>query len=264
LRLADGSSALPLDPATALTLVEESANRVAVDLGRGRARFEVVPARERSFAVRAGDVTVVVVGTLFTVERIADRVGVAVERGRVRVDWGIGTRQLDGGESGWFPPLVVGTTSAPRDVAVPRPHAHSRQPVDRSTHAETEPKPTAEALLAAADTARLRGHANEGAALLRRLLDEYPADPRAPLAAFTLGRVLLIELRQPREAAAAFARVRTLAPGGPFAEDALAREVEAWKSAGDGARADARAREYLRLYPGGRRAEGVRSLGGIE
>jgi transmembrane sensor len=76
--------------------------------------------------------------------------------------------------------------------------------------------------------------------------------------------VLLMELGQPREAAAAFAEVRTLAPGTEFAEDALAREVEAWKRAGDQGSARARAQEYIRLYPKGLRAEAVKAFGGIE
>jgi transmembrane sensor len=99
---------------------------------------------------------------------------------------------------------------------------------------------------------------------LRRLLLEHRADARAPLAAFTLGRILLMELAQPGEAALAFAEVRALAPAGPFAEDALAREAEAWNKAGDAGKAAARAREYLRLYPHGRRAGSLQGLIGIE
>ena len=123
---------------------------------------------------------------------------------------------------------------------------------------------TAETLLATADAARLQGRAQEGAALLRRIVQHHRADPRAPLAAFTLGRVLLMELAQPRQAAAAFAEARALAPHGPFAEDALAREVEAWAKAGDDAKARARAQDYLRAYPSGRRVPAVRALGGGE
>jgi len=123
---------------------------------------------------------------------------------------------------------------------------------------------TAEGLLAAADAARLQGRAEEGAALLRKILQSHRSDPRAPLAAFTLGRVLLMELAQPRQAAAAFAEARALAPDGPFAEDALAREVEAWAKAGDEAKAKARAQDYLRSYPSGRRVSAVRALGGSE
>ncbi len=235
LKLADGSTVIPLDAETQLKAVENSERRVTIELGRGRGRFDVVPMTARSFEVHAGDVTIAVVGTVFTVERVADRVGVSVERGSVRVNWGMGQRQLNGGENGWFPPLQVksGATSA-------------------------------ENLLAAADAARLAGRPQDGVMLLRRLLREHGADPRAPLAAFTLGRVLMMEIDRPREAAAAFADAGARAPRGPFAEDALAREVEAWSRAGDAVRAGARAREYLRRFPNGRRADAVRTFGGIE
>jgi len=73
-----------------------------------------------------------------------------------------------------------------------------------------------------------------------------------------------MELGHPKEAAAAFAEVRRILPSGPFAEDALAREVEAWKQAGDLGRARDRAEEYVRLYPAGRRASSVKSMGGIK
>ena len=151
----------------------------------------------------------------------------------------------------------------------PRHRALSPAPrgegIDRgASTAPVQPAETAETLLAAADAARLQGRAEEGAALLRRIVQHHRADPRAPLAAFTLGRVLLMELGQPRQAAAAFAEARALAPHGPFAEDALAREVEAWAKAGDDAKARARARDYLRTYPSGRRVPAVRALGGGE
>ena len=62
---------------------------MAIDLVRGRGRFEVAPRPERPFSVRAGDVTITVLGTVFTVERVADWIGVSVARGRVLVDWGV-------------------------------------------------------------------------------------------------------------------------------------------------------------------------------
>ena len=73
-----------------------------------------------------------------------------------------------------------------------------------------------------------------------------------------------MELGRPREAAAAFAEARSLAPQGPFAEDALAREVEALQKAGASGEARERARDYLRLYPGGRRASAIKAFGGDE
>jgi len=128
--------------------------------------------------------------------------------------------------------------------------------------ATSKPESAAD-LLQAADKARVSGHAVQAAELLRKLLREHRSDARAPLAAFTLGRMLLMELGRPLEAASAFAEARRLSPGGPFAEDALAREVEAYSKARVTAQAHARAEEYLRLYPEGRRAAVVRVLGSI-
>lgn len=279
LRLADGSVATPLDQASALVVREDAPKRVAIDLARGRGHFDVAPRPERLFAVHAGDVTITVIGTAFTVERVADRIGVSVERGKVQVDWGVGSRRLAAGESGWFPPLAtvvgVGAASAPVSSASPPASATATASAARARHKSMKVDgdevakaavviETAESLLAAADAARLQGRAHEGAALLRRIVNNHRLDPRAPLAAFTLGRVLLMELGQPRQAAAAFAAARALAPGGPFAEDALAREAEAWAKAGDQAKARARAQDYLRSYPSGLRAPAVRALGGGE
>jgi transmembrane sensor len=274
LRFADGSLATPADDRTAMTVREDSPSHIAVDLASGRERFEVVPGRRREFAVRAGDVTVTVLGTIFSVEHVADRVGVSVERGQVRVDWGLGRRTLVAGESAWFPPLLIQPEAAA--AVAPRPHAMEPRRMTRAvaqaspaatpeaTTSVATPPESAESLLAAADAARLAGRAREGAALLRRLVDSHRGDPRAPFAAFTLGRVLLMDLGEPGAAAAAFAEARALAPGGPLAEDALAREAEAWAKAGDTERARARARDYLRFYPDGRRVQALRALGGGE
>ncbi len=290
IHLRDGSSATPLDGGSVLATVEDSPRHSLIELQRGRARFDVVRSTTRAFSVNAGDVTITVLGTVFTVERIADRVGVTVERGTVRVDWGVGEKLLHLGESGWFPPLAVearletATTSSARAsggkrappradavVTVAPPEAALAPDPPASAVAPSGPPPppvvtadSAGELLAAADVARLQGHAEEGAAILRRLLRDHDADPRAPLAAFTLGRVLMMELGQPREAAAAFARARALDPGGPFAEDALARETEAWARAGDRVRAREEATEYVRTYPRGRRVDSVKALGGID
>jgi transmembrane sensor len=119
-------------------------------------------------------------------------------------------------------------------------------------------------LLLEADVARLSRHPAQAVAPLRKLLSSHPGDPRAPLAAFTLGRVLLDDLGRPREAADAFARARAASPGGAMAEDALAREVEAWSRAGEATMARARAEEYVRRHPKGRREKLVRRLGGLE
>jgi transmembrane sensor len=128
---------------------------------------------------------------------------------------------------------------------------------------ETAPLDGMQDLLLAGDVARLSGHPAAAVGPLSRAADLHPDDPRAPLAAFTLGRVHLEDLGAPRDAALAFARARSLGPGGPLAEDALAREVEAWSRAGETETARGLALTYTRLYPQGRRLRAVRQFGAL-
>jgi transmembrane sensor len=117
-------------------------------------------------------------------------------------------------------------------------------------------------LLLAADAARLSGHPAEAVPYLERVLRGHSRDPRVGLAAFTLGRVLLDELGRPGEAVDAFALARS--SGGPLAEDALARQVEAVSRAGDVTRSRELALLYQRLYPNGRRTKAVSRFGGLD
>ncbi len=272
--LADGSTASALDPEAEITITQDTPERAELVLAHGRGRFDVRPRPARTFAVRAGEVTVTVLGTLFTVERVADRVGISVEQGSVRVEWGVGFATLKEGESGWYPPLVVRTLDSrasqaktgrvtSRSTGHTPPLASSQESVSPSGPAKSGKGESAEQLLSAADNARLSGQAEQGAHFLRRLLHEHRDDARAPLAAFTPGRMLLMELANPIDAAGAFAEARRLSPHGPLAEAALAREVEALNHAGASALAEDRAREYLRLYPDGRRAAAVQRMAGI-
>jgi len=264
--LRDASRAIPLDSGTNLSVEADTPERVHLRLDRGRARFEVTRRPSRAFSVRAGSVTVSVIGTTFGVEVVADRVGVSVEKGAVEVDWGVGQRRLLAGESGWFPPLVMSGHAEAATEGTPPQGATAGKPARAAGETDPEriPDGSARALLAEVDVARSQGRPDLAVELLRRILREHPRDPRAPLAAFTLGRVLLNELGRPREAAAAFHEVRQKAPAGQFAEDALAREVEAWSAASEPARARSLAAEYLERYPSGRHARRVKALAGIE
>ncbi|HET6281087.1 MAG TPA: tetratricopeptide repeat protein, partial [Polyangia bacterium] len=116
----------------------------------------------------------------------------------------------------------------------------------------------------AADNARLSGDPAAALPYLRAITEKFPRDGRAPVAAFTMGLLLLEQLGRPAEAARMFAQVVRLdTAAAPLTEDALAREVEAWRRAGKPDRAQEAATEYLRRYPDGRRANSVRQLGGL-
>jgi len=95
LRLHDGSTATPLDAASVLAVREDSPGRVA----RWHSIEDGLASRSRRALVvfsrcRWARWTVTVVGTVFTVDRVADRIGVSVERGTVRVDWKVGAQEL--------------------------------------------------------------------------------------------------------------------------------------------------------------------------
>lgn len=147
----------------------------------------------------------------------------------------------------------------PPPGAVPAP-----APVPVTRVVPTAAAPDIEVLMRSADAARRAGRPAQAVPHLRRLLRDHPADARAPLAAFTLGRILLAELGQPTEAADAFALSRRLAPRGPMASHALAREVEAAARGGDAARARRLAETYVVHYPDGPHVAAVRRHGGIE
>lgn len=118
-------------------------------------------------------------------------------------------------------------------------------------------------LLLAADTMRLTGQPERALGYLDRAAALAQNDPRAPLVAFTRGRLLLTALSRPSEAAGAFAQARALAADRSLAMDAAAREVEALARAGDAEAARARAEEYVARYPNGLRVDAVRRWGGL-
>ncbi|MEM6732378.1 MAG: tetratricopeptide repeat protein [Myxococcota bacterium] len=124
-------------------------------------------------------------------------------------------------------------------------------------------KNRAEELLLAADVARMTGHPGDALPFLRKVIAQHRRDPRAPLAAFTLGKLLLEELGRPRRAAEAFRQVRLLKASSDLEEDALAREVECYFRAGEEDRARDTAELYLERYPKGGRRGWVERYGGL-
>jgi len=267
--LHDGSRAEPADADSRLQVVSDRPGDVGVRIERGGARFEVVPNPRRSFVVESGPVRVRVIGTVFSITRTSTGAAIAVEHGLVQVSWAGKQLQLGMGESGVFPPPaeLMAAQSPPqtapssagwRDLAKRGKYHDAYSALRRGrAHVHKEPQD----LMLAADVARLSGHPEQAVPHLRAVLQRFPGDPRAPVASFTLGRVLLHDLRQPRQAAAAFHRARTLWPAGPLALDAWASEAEALHAAGERARAAALAARYLDLHPEARHAAAMRRLG---
>ncbi|MDQ3032422.1 MAG: hypothetical protein M3Y87_08410, partial [Myxococcota bacterium] len=107
--------------------------------------------------------------------------------------------------------------------------------------------------------ARRRGALRESEAQLERLVLEHPRDPRAPLAAFELGRLRMDALDDRAGAVRALERSLALGRRSPFREDALARLVSLHRALGQQAACERRAREYLAHHPRGAHADDVAS-----
>jgi transmembrane sensor len=281
-RFEDGSLATALDSVAALRVERDDRERTLLQLDAGSARFAVRPRAGRAFVVRAGAVEVRVLGTRFDVARRNDGwVDVAVAHGVVQVEATGESRLLRAGERASFraqasAPVAVAPATAP---AIPAPAAAKPASVTEAPRSEPtgagRPRRSAAnehvaraadaagELLAAADLARRQGRPDAAASALERVLRLHAHDPRAASAAFTLGRVRLEQQGQPARAATAFARAGQLDPRGPLAEDALAREVEAWARAGERERARALGERYLQRYPGSARTAFVRTHAGL-
>jgi hypothetical protein len=292
--LSDGSVVMPLGSGSKVVAKSVMPQLVELDLMAGGAHFDVAPNPDRTFRVNAGRVRVVVVGTRFSVDRDGEWASVAVERGKVRVEWERGQQLLVAGERGHFPPVETHVAPAPGagdETPAVEPEAPAERPtvetrgqaprpsVDwralanhgdfasayRALHDKARPTPlnNVDDLLLAADIARKAGRPTEAPPYLEKALASHVTQARRAVVAFTLGRVRLADLDDPVGAAAAFALARAAAPQGPLAEDALAREIEARYRSGDHAEAHALAEEYLETWPAGAHLRAVRHFGGL-
>lgn len=119
---------------------------------------------------------------------------------------------------------------------------------------------TAEDLFVLADIARSSGHPADAVLPLDLVVRGHSRDPRAALAAFTLGQIHLDTLDRPDLAEIWFCRAIDLEPPAVLLEDTYLRLVETRVRRGDSPGASRGADEYLRRFPDGRHAERIRRL----
>ncbi len=117
---------------------------------------------------------------------------------------------------------------------------------------------TAGQLMTLFEVARASRRGSVALAALRRVVERFPGDPNAPLAAYQLG-TLLEKAGDRVGAAEAFAAARRLSPGGDLAEDVLIREFDDAVRRGDVALAQALANQHEREFPTGRRRAELRA-----
>lgn len=173
-----------------------------VHLDSGSADFHVAPRGDRpEFVVRAGDVTVRVVGTRFSVSRVADSARVAVEEGVIRVERKGQEVELHSAES-WTPeepkPVEVRSRKRVNDAVSAKRLAaeRARDDFEQASRLErTDPTRAralysklsagggpwaANALYAEGRLLHDQGRESEAQSVLRRYLQRYPSGANAP------------------------------------------------------------------------------------
>jgi transmembrane sensor len=285
LRMSDGSQVALSAGARFEPLLSTGTSFVGM-LQSGRAEFEVHPGGPRRWQIECGLATVEVVGTGFSCEREPGRLRVAVSHGVVLVR---GERvrdraqRLAAGESLEISdapaPAALPAAPAPASLPAAEPAPEPDREIAAAAPARVVPwrdlaragrqreafaalgargliKEAHQAgvgdLLLLADVARLSGHPQQAVAPLQRILDVYPRDGQAPLAAFALGRLQLDTLGAPARAAATLQRALDLGVPQSLREDVRARLVEAHVRAGNRSAARAAADAYAREFPDGR------------
>jgi transmembrane sensor len=289
LRLADGREPGSFEGATTLTdgssiavdgrltTLESSEQAFVLLLHEGRAHFEVTPGGPRRWTIECGLVTVEVVGTIFTITRdkAPEVVIVEVERGAVLVRGDLvedRVQRLGPGDrlEVRAPVERVAAVEMVPDIAPPETEElvaparpEWRELADRNQYREAYESLGDEGfrreveragvneLFALADVARLGGHPNDAIPPLERIVSEYPANSRASLAAFTLGRIHFDNRGDAARAIELFDRALALGLPPELAQAALARLAQARARTGDAAGASAAARQYLERYPSG-------------
>ncbi len=277
----DDGSKLSLQGAVSVSVLENDGTRFALQQSKGRVAYEVTPGGPRRWSVETALGTVEVVGTGFVVDTTDEQLHVSVNHGIVLVR---GERvhervqRLRAGESITVraaneAPVVAleSLPSAPavssakpsdgtpkarrparwRDLASNGSYRDAFDALGDGGMAAASAAAPVDDLFVLVDVARLSGHPTDALAPLRRILRDHARDPRAPLAAFTLGRVQLDSLGDARAAADAFERALALGIGDGLHEDAHLRRIEALGRAGDATAASRAAREYVARYPDG-------------
>jgi len=297
LRLRDGSK-IDLDADGALEMTSDTADDLDLVFRGGRAHVVVMPAHRR-WTIDVGVAAIQVSDAKFAMWRSASGVGVQVSEGVVvlRGEQVPGrVRRLSAGESLQFatteqpqrapaPPVaqpLVATTEVPvtqrsrvkASVPIARTQASTwRALAEEQKFAEAYEQlgeagvrtasrsvDTIDELLKLSDVARLSGHPNDATAALERIAREFPADGRAGIAAFTLGRIRADDLNDWRNAANAFDHALTLGLPPALSEKAYYRLVEARIHSDERARASEAVERYRVAFPSGRLLKAAEAL----
>ena len=270
----DDGSSIRASSDTALDTMVNDAKRVDFALARGEVLVRVKPNGPRTWRIHTKLADIEVIGTEFTVREDPGVVEVAVHRGRVAV---ISKYIAEGRsvlESGQSLTIEESEEAAPvepktKPSAKPWRKLAQEQKFDQAykklgaegVARETERARTVVELFDLADVARLSGHPEDAVEPLAHLVHRFPHDKRAGVAAFTLGRIEMTKLKNPKKAAEYFEKAIQLGVPPSLKQSAYVRAIETHMAAGQKKRAQSLVRAYLTRFPNGHHATQVEAWG---
>jgi transmembrane sensor len=244
-----------------------TSNEIVLSLTRGEASFEVEHRDGRRVTVTTEAFDIEVVGTLFSVAvsslHPTLETSVTVQRGTIKV------RPTSPQAETWTERLV--TTGQTWSPASSNELKRTAPPATESANTDVSPTGTAELTKAKnandiesplvqktakdwfeeAEHHRLTGKLREAAAAFDALRRNYPADPRAALAAFEIGRIRMDGLGDNVGAITAFNAALKTNPTASFSEDAWARLVRLYARTGQQTACTHARDTYMKRYPKG-------------
>jgi hypothetical protein len=228
--LSFGDAVVTAAPRSTLVMGGSAQGGVLIVVERGGATFEVAPRAGRPpFRVEAGDVSIRVVGTRFTVGRSAETATVHVIEGTVEIV-ARGRREFVSAGASWPPGP---SAEAPVPAAPPAPAAVDMPP----------------AVIDPAEPPRKKPRIDD---------DDDETGTREPTSKEQFEAAARLERTEP---GAALTRYRTLARGtGPWAANALFAAGRLSFDRGDPDMARRLLDRYLRRFPGGANAADARAL----
>ncbi len=260
-RFTVGDAVIDAGSDTSVMVQQDPIGGVTLVLARGSVDCEVEPRHGRPpFRVVAGDVTVAVVGTRFTVSRSATGVRVDVARGKVRVTSPSGEQFVAAGDSWRSGDTITAVATVPPAIA-PTAEPVPAEPAPAAQDPIPEKAPVAPSSHAAFVAAqRLEAHDRAAAARAYRAV-AGGNDSWAALALYSLAQ--LEAQSHPVAALEALDAYRRRFAHGANAEDAAWLRVEVLRSAGRQGEVAAAASAYLKAYPAGSYVEAVKRLADI-
>jgi hypothetical protein len=261
----DDGSKVTLAPRSRLAMKETHSDDVTLSLQEGRVACDVAKDKGRSFSVMAAGVTVRVVGTRFSVERLplddGEKVAVVVDEGIVEVSGPDGVqKRLSAGES-WSVKILsdVEKSAALQPTPADDSSAPVAAPKKRPSKASVKSGAEARDLFAEARAKRNAGNAAGAAKLYEDFLRKHGSDGRAGVAALELGRLKMDQLGDVAGAIAPLTQAASRGAGG-LGDDALARLAQAYSRLGQTSACQRTRSRYMKSYPKGVHVQQVRSL----